>query len=75
MKKQGEEIRAFGEAYATQNQLITALQTTQVQQGATISDMNAVQRDLLQKINTLVELATSHPPSAEDRMATESHNE
>ena len=75
MKKQGEEIRALGEAYATQNQLITALQTTQVQQGATISDMNAVQRDLLQKINTLVDLATSHPPNAEDRMAAETHDE
>ena len=65
IEAQGKEIKALGEALTTQNSLISALQTTQVQQNQTIQQMNTVQNDLLGKINLLVRAAQGNS-STED---------
>ena len=70
---QVKEIKVLGEAYQTQNRLISALQTTQVQQGETMQQMNNVQNDLLRKINLLIRVAQTSS-TAEDRTAVEQQN-
>ena len=73
--QQSLEIKDLGRAFETQNTLITALQTTQLQQGTTIESMSQIQSEIHRKLNILVTAAQASKPPAEDRMAAGNDHE
>ena len=75
LKQQSNEIKTLSQAYETQNKLITALKTTQLQQGETIRNMDETQNVILGKLNILVQAAQTPSPPAEDRKTAGQHHE
>ena len=73
--QQHNDIKKLWEAHNAQNQLVTALQQTQLQQGRTMDQMSTVQNSLVSKVDQLVTLAQRSSQNAENRMAAgQSHD-
>ena len=67
--QQSMDISALGQLFNTQNQLVTALQQTQIQQGNTIDWMITVQNDLVSKTNQIVTLVQGSTSDVKDHTA------